>query len=262
MYQQTRNSRIVSSCPVESLHDKSGGSQFQSNDHKGSNIIKVNVVQLLRTMGETSSTLRHIDNDFELVIRATKALEQRLEKDFDLESDTQLSNKIHCLSGRVESSVLTDMKKLAYWRNQLVHNPSINSLQELGISRLEFNKKFEKVQQYLLEKTQSLKNRSSNNNNNDDGWGNAVGAAALLVGGMAVAMAASSADDFGSVHRGFICDDCGTKPIRGKRYRCQTCRSFDVCQSCWSKQPPSCGHLRFLENDSRLGSARSAQWPN
>jgi len=34
------------------------------------------------------------------------------------------------------------------------------------------------------------------------------------------------------VHRGFRCDVCGVKPIRGIRLRCKVCADFDVCNDC------------------------------
>jgi Ca2+-binding EF-hand superfamily protein len=36
----------------------------------------------------------------------------------------------------------------------------------------------------------------------------------------------------GVVHRGITCNACGTKPIRGVRWRCANCNDFDLCSEC------------------------------
>ncbi|KAH6650981.1 hypothetical protein F5144DRAFT_478480 [Chaetomium tenue] len=37
------------------------------------------------------------------------------------------------------------------------------------------------------------------------------------------------------VHRGCLCNGCGTTPIRGIRYRCANCTDFDLCETCESQ---------------------------
>lgn len=33
-------------------------------------------------------------------------------------------------------------------------------------------------------------------------------------------------------HVGYRCDGCGANPIVGIRYRCMTCKDFDLCETC------------------------------
>lgn len=37
------------------------------------------------------------------------------------------------------------------------------------------------------------------------------------------------------VHAHITCDECGTSPIVGIRYKCVVCPDFDVCQKCEAK---------------------------
>ena len=34
------------------------------------------------------------------------------------------------------------------------------------------------------------------------------------------------------IHEGIACNSCGTYPIKGKRYKCCICSSFDLCDEC------------------------------
>ncbi|XP_026852246.2 E3 ubiquitin/ISG15 ligase TRIM25-like [Electrophorus electricus] len=36
-----------------------------------------------------------------------------------------------------------------------------------------------------------------------------------------------------TIHHGIRCDGCQMKPIRGPRYKCQSCFDFDFCESCY-----------------------------
>ena len=42
-------------------------------------------------------------------------------------------------------------------------------------------------------------------------------------------------DENEEVHDGYCCDGCGVKPIRGMRYRCSKCSSYDLCNNCRSR---------------------------
>jgi len=35
-----------------------------------------------------------------------------------------------------------------------------------------------------------------------------------------------------AVHQGFLCDVCGSDPIRGTRYRCTVRKDYDLCETC------------------------------
>ena len=37
------------------------------------------------------------------------------------------------------------------------------------------------------------------------------------------------------VHTNVICDGCGINPIRQIRYKCVTCKDFDLCNNCFAK---------------------------
>ncbi len=34
------------------------------------------------------------------------------------------------------------------------------------------------------------------------------------------------------VHKGYVCDGCGTSPIVGVCYKCSVCKDFDFCSKC------------------------------
>jgi len=56
------------------------------------------------------------------------------------------------------------------------------------------------------------------------------------------AIAEDRAQKEGIVHRGVACDSCGTRPIRGIRFRCANCPDFDLCMECESREKH--GHAR------------------
>lgn len=56
------------------------------------------------------------------------------------------------------------------------------------------------------------------------------------------AIAEDRAQKEGIVHRGVACDSCGTRPIRGIRFRCANCPDFDLCMDCESREKH--GHPR------------------
>ena len=50
------------------------------------------------------------------------------------------------------------------------------------------------------------------------------------------------------VHDGVNCDQCGTGPIQGVRYRCSFCANYDLCEACYSSRTHDATHL-FLRID-------------
>lgn len=36
----------------------------------------------------------------------------------------------------------------------------------------------------------------------------------------------------GYIHRGITCNNCGTSPIKGYRFKCANCVDFDICEMC------------------------------
>lgn len=47
------------------------------------------------------------------------------------------------------------------------------------------------------------------------------------------------------VHRGCLCNSCGTVPIRGIRYRCANCADYDLCENCESQGVHSKAHIFY-----------------
>ena len=41
------------------------------------------------------------------------------------------------------------------------------------------------------------------------------------------------------IHRGIICNKCGKKDIKGKRYKCAQCSNFNLCEKCENNYIPS-----------------------
>jgi len=236
-------------------------------------------------MGQSTSSLRNIENDYELVIRVSKMLEQKLKDDFDL--DGSLSQMLTELDGYIEDRSLRDMKQLVWWRNQLVHDTDIHSLSDLGTSRLDFNQRFERALGPLRQCNHpgrrrqimpgpysdivqsSPRNATTKTIKLDEhlgGWG-LLAAGVLAAGGIALAAAAAENDGIGggygsgTAHTGINCDACGTRPIRGARYKCNQCPNFDLCSDCWNRcVPPSCGHVTFLKKESPDQSWRVIRW--
>lgn len=46
-----------------------------------------------------------------------------------------------------------------------------------------------------------------------------------------------------SMHENFECDECKVDPIKGRRYHCESCGDFDLCESCYVKT----GHPHKLQ---------------
>jgi hypothetical protein len=152
----------------------------------------------------------------------SKILEQTLTDDFGLVG-LKLSQQIDRLQGRLDDHVLSDMKQLAHWRNKLVHDPDVNSLGDLGVTRSEFRTKFSNAQQSMnavsTTTTTTRMVKHENKRVEIDGWSAlAVGVGALLAGGLAVAAASEM-----SGHSRVICDRCGTRRIREYGHKCRLC---------------------------------------
>lgn len=202
-------------------------------------------------MGGSISSLRCIDNDFELVIRVSKALEQKLVDDYGADPEKPLAQRINALEDNVDRSVIQDMHILNQLRNKLVHDPNVNGLRDLGFSREKFLSKFENAMAELnsyhasRNMIRSMEGRdhlvrSAMENTEGSVW------AALAIGALAVgaAVAVASSSSSGT---GWRCHDCNDRPGEGaRRYKCRLCVNFDVCHSCWvSRTPPSCGHRSY-----------------
>ena len=220
-------------------------------------------------MGGSTSSLRYINNDFELVIRVTKELEQTLENDHGL-TNMSLSQKINGMKDKISNHILKDMSNLSKWRNKLVHDPHVNSLEDLGISRSEFLDKFERAQKELssLRDNENKYGITRHNHarsvhasgartNDNEGGARGLGAlafGALVVGGIALAAASSSS------HPGVSCDSCGDSPLCGTRYNCLICRNIDICEECWNSRRPCCGHSAFQKRSGPFGEWSPTTW--
>lgn len=45
----------------------------------------------------------------------------------------------------------------------------------------------------------------------------------------------------------YYCDECNTGPLQGKRYRCQSCEEFDLCQKCFDANKHRENGHKFLD---------------
>lgn len=53
------------------------------------------------------------------------------------------------------------------------------------------------------------------------------------------------------VHKGFICDGCGTDPIVGVCYKCSVCKDFDFCSKCEETIPHAHPFLKLRTPSQR-----------
>ena len=186
---------------------------------------------MIKIMGITSS--RHddvyedIDNDYELVIRVSKALERELTQTFGIRGDDDgLSAKITQLESRypsLSSKSIHSMRRLVMWRNKLVHDFDVDSLSDLNVSRYGFCSQYSDVKEELeglmarqREGSGRLTTRVLSTGDTEEfGAGTA-----LLVGGALVAslmMAACSTEH--------SCRRCGCR-VSGDRKYCSSCSLF------------------------------------
>ena len=181
------------------------------------------------------------------------------------------------MESRLDRSVVRDMHHLVRARNKLCHDADVNSLRDMDIDRHDFIEKFEHAQENLLglllsprSNSYSLQTRAHSHRGSTTamdnaadlgaGWGTlAVLGTAALVGGLALA-AARETDGTQTHHTGIQCDQCRERPIRGTRYKCQSCSNIDVCQTCWSTRRPPCGHFGFRKRESPQDPWTSVQW--
>lgn len=114
-------------------------------------------------MGSTFSTNSYLQykNDFELVIRATKDLDELLETQFGAPSGKTvgLHDKItHAeQTAGLSNDTVRKMRRLVTIRNRLVHEHGFNALP----NRKEFANSFDTVEKELQEVLKSQKNGSS-----------------------------------------------------------------------------------------------------
>lgn len=64
-----------------------------------------------------------------------------------------------------------------------------------------------------------------------------------------------------NVHTGVTCDMCGVSPLVGVRYKCKTCRNYDLCEACEAKEVHPADHMlmkiRVPKRHGMLGHWRS-----
>lgn len=105
----------------------------------------------LRNMGLTqASLLSNVNNDFELVIRATKELDYLLESHFNAPSgkDVGLHEKIGAATSRGQKLPQQLIKKMRYLvtvRNKLVHDRNYNAIEQ----RSDFIQSFNQIEAEL-----------------------------------------------------------------------------------------------------------------
>ena len=223
-------------------------------------------------MGANQSDLRNIHNDFELVIRASKAMEQELHKMFDTEPHVPIASNINRLEAAgAKAGVVCDLRKLTRWRNKLVHDPSVNSL---GMSHATFLDKWEEGLQEINRiryghdnSNRALVSASSRStvtqNEHSSGTEMSGGTmAALAIGALAVGAFALA----GGASGGWYCDDCGSRHSGfdgDLRYNCRQCINFDVCSDCFSRRtPPLCGHRNFRMHRHADDPWINVTWPS
>ena len=61
------------------------------------------------------------------------------------------------------------------------------------------------------------------------------------------------------IHRGIICNKCGKKDIKGKRYKCAQCSNFNLCEKCENNYIHDMKHIMIriitpLKSDNELNS--------
>ena len=191
-------------------------------------------------------------------------------EDFGADQEKPLAQRINALKGDVDATVIRDMHRLVQWRNKLVHDPSVNGLGDLGLSRQEFLDKFESA----IEELDSYSSRKRKMQSVIDSDGDidrlmgsvmesagSSGWAALAVGALAVgavALAGSSAS--GTYWR---CDSCNSLRNEGdRRYKCRRCIDFEVCHTCWVYwTPPACGHRTYTVRRDPTQPWTHVTWP-
>lgn len=154
--------------------------------------------------------MRDIKNDYELVIRVSKALERMLEEDFDVPGEKTLYQRIECIKERVPHNVIDDLKLLNHLRNRLVHDVHVNGLSDMDVTRHEFINRFERAQRALRQSFETSPwggaeimptnprvqpaRMEEEDASNGMGWLGALAVGAAVVGGLAVASSSAEAE--------------------------------------------------------------------
>lgn len=164
----------------------------------------------LITMGGTSSRyeFEYVDNDYELVIRVSKALERELTTEFGITGDG-LMEKIRELGNHYPGMTsISTMERLVKFRNRLVHDFHVDCLADLGMTRQAFGREFsqasEELERFKPQRMQSsslvvTRTSSSTADNEASGVGSALMIGGALLAGLAVAAASA----------GSTCRKCG-----------------------------------------------------
>lgn len=164
-------------------------------------IIQLHVAVLISAhMGNTNSVDSY-SNDYELVIRSSKYLENSLTRLLPSNEATLMEKIVmldECHPCPPADSVIAKMKQLVRWRNKLVHDIDCNTLGDCGTNRLKFRRDYEEVKR-ALQRMERPGNREVSSVESASMGAAELGVFGLLAIG-AVAIAASAGNDDSS-HR-------------------------------------------------------------
>ena len=92
--------------------------------------------------------LRSIKNEYELIVRMSKVLEQIFLQYFSYEQERTLSRQIHRLEDDLKRSN-KHLRLMLQRRNQLIHDPSVKSLKDPGTCKEDLINCFMAALQFL-----------------------------------------------------------------------------------------------------------------